>query len=214
MVRLAELQVQGRGRRGRSWASPYASNLALSVGARLPQSPDQLGGFSLCIGLAVADRLQTLEAPDVSLKWPNDVLVGGRKVAGILVELHRAGAASEVVVGVGINFRLPEAVRAGIEQPVTDLEEAGLHLSRNQLAAGLISSLVDYIEVFAADGFPPMTGAFDALHRYHRQTCTVLLGNETVTGKVAGVSNQGELLLEIDGRIRRFSAGEVSLRPV
>ncbi|MGD8829310.1 MAG: biotin--[acetyl-CoA-carboxylase] ligase, partial [Pseudomonadales bacterium] len=104
VVRLAELQVQGRGRRGRSWASPYASNLALSLGARLPQTPDLLGGFSLCVGLAVADRLSTAGVPDIELKWPNDVLAQGRKIAGILIDLHRADPGSEVVVGIGLNF--------------------------------------------------------------------------------------------------------------
>lgn len=214
MVRLAELQLEGRGRRGRGWVSPYANNLALSLGARLPQAPEQLGGFSLCVGLAVADRLHTLDVPGVSLKWPNDVLVNDRKIAGILIELHRSGSGSEVVIGVGINFRLPAAVRAAIDQPVTDLEDAGRRLSRNLVAAGLISSLVDYIDVFAAEGFGPMARAFDTLHRYHRQNCTLLLGSETLTGTVVGVSGRGELLLEIDGRIRPFHAGEVSLRPV
>jgi len=213
MVRLAELQILGRGRRGKHWISPYASNLALSLGVRLPQSPDQLGGFSLCVGLAVADGLSRFGVPGIALKWPNDVLVNGRKIAGILVELHRSDAGTEVVIGVGINFRLPEAARAEIDQPATDLEAEGLHLSRNRVASGLISSIVDFVAAFAEQGFAPMTGAFDALHRYHGQTCNLLLGRETVSGRVVGVSERGELLLEADGGVRAYGAGEVSLRP-
>ncbi|MGE0624652.1 MAG: biotin--[acetyl-CoA-carboxylase] ligase [Pseudomonadales bacterium] len=214
VVRLAELQLQGRGRRGRGWVSPYANNLALSLGARVPQPTEQLGGLSLCIGLAVADRLKTLDVPEVSLKWPNDVLVAGRKIAGILIELHRAGSGSEIVVGVGVNFRLPPEARTAIGQPVTDLEEVHGRPSRNLVAAGLISSLVDYIDAFAQAGFGPMAEAFNGIHHYHGRDCALLLGNETVMGRVAGVSDRGELLLEVDGRVRSFNAGEVSLRPV
>jgi len=212
-VRLAELQIQGRGRRGRDWISPYGNNLAMSVGAHLPQTPDQLGGFSLSMGLAVADLLEGTGVEGVELKWPNDVLVGGSKIAGILIELHSCDAGTEVVIGVGVNFLLPIEARAAIDQPVTDLHETGRSISRNRLAGGLISSLVDFIDGFAERGFPPMRESFDRAHRFHDQTCVLHLGNETVTGIVRGVGDGGDLLLELDGQLRSFSAGEVSLRP-
>jgi BirA family biotin operon repressor/biotin-[acetyl-CoA-carboxylase] ligase len=113
-----------------------------------------------------------------------------------------------------MNFRLPEAVRAAIDQPVTDLQEAHGPVSRNLVAAGLISSLVDYLEAFAASGFAPMVDAFNALHFYHGRHCTLLLGSESVTGQVAGVTERGELLLKTGDQVRSFNAGEVSLRPV
>ena len=218
LVRLAELQLEGRGRRGRNWISPYGNNLALSLGARIAGRPDTLGGFSLCLGLAVADHLDTLEIGEVELKWPNDVLIEGRKVCGILVEVHGGRGYTEAVIGVGVNVRLPAEARAMIDQPVTDLAEfagpSGTVVSRNRLAAGLISSMVEFMEGFSRRGFAPMAGSFNARHRFHGQTCMVLLGGESVRGKVQGVSELGELLMEVDGQLRRFNHGEVSLRPV
>lgn len=213
LVRLAELQLQGRGRRGRGWMSPYANNLAMSLGARLPQRPDQLGGFSLCAGLAVADRLQLFGVPGVELKWPNDVLVHGAKVAGILIELHGVHGGSEVVIGVGVNFRLPAAVKQAIDQPITDLADSGRQLSRNEVAAGLISSLVDFIHGFSEYGFEPMRSVFNDQHRFHGRDCTLLTSGGTLTGRVRGVTGQGELLMERNGRLETYNSGEVSLRP-
>ncbi len=211
-VRIAELQVQGRGRRGRSWQSPYGQNLALSLGVRLAVTPDALGGFSLSAGLAVADALQTAGVDTVSLKWPNDVLVDGRKIAGILVEIHPAGPATDVIVGIGINFRIPQAARSRIDQPVIDLQELGGEFSRNEIAGRLISSLVDFSEGFAAGGFAPMRDAFNHLHWYHDRACMLLMGDQTVNGLVRGVTETGELMLEREGRIHTYGAGEVSLR--
>ncbi len=213
VVRLAELQVQGRGRRGRSWQSPYAQNLALSLGVRLPLKPEALGGFSLCIGLAAADALQSAGVPDVALKWPNDVLVRGRKISGILVEVFGAGPETDVIIGIGINFRIPAAARQEIDQPLIDLHEVGSGYSRNALAGALISSLVDFAAGFAETGFAPMRRAFDKLHHYHGQTCTLLLGEDRLQGSVRGVTPEGELEMLVDGQIRSFGAGEVSLRP-
>ena len=211
-VRIAELQVQGRGRRGRSWQSPYGQNLALSLGVRLPLKPDALGGFSLGAGLAAADALQTIGVPDVTLKWPNDVLVRGRKIAGILVEVFSAGSATDVIIGIGINFRIPTEARQEIDQPVIDLAELGDY-SRNALAGALISSLVDFSEGFAETGFAPMRSAFDRLHHYHGERCMLLLGDEQLDGSVRGVTAAGELEMLVAGEIRTFNAGEVSLRP-
>jgi BirA family biotin operon repressor/biotin-[acetyl-CoA-carboxylase] ligase len=140
------------------------------------------------------------------------VLVDGRKIAGILVEIHDAGPETDVVIGTGINFRLPEAVRAQIDQPAIDLEQLGGGFSRNILAARLISSLVDFSQGFLNTGFSPMREAFDRLHWYHDQSCTLLMGEQRIAGHVLGVTESGELVLEVDGQARTFSAGEVSLR--
>jgi BirA family biotin operon repressor/biotin-[acetyl-CoA-carboxylase] ligase len=225
VIRMAELQVQGRGRRGRSWISPYANNLAMSIGAELARPPEQLGGFSLCVGLAVADCLESLGLEGVELKWPNDVLLDGRKVAGILIELHKMDAGprsgthsgthsgTRIVVGVGLNVRISPEARRAIDQPVADLGAASERIPRNRLAGSLISSLVDFIEGFAAAGFEPMRETYDRVHRFHHSNCLLLLGEEQIQGVVRGVTAGGELLLEVDGEVRSFGAGEVSLRP-
>ena len=222
LVKMAELQVQGRGRRGRAWMSPYGNNLAISLGARVPQKPDQLGGFSLCIGLAVVDYLGSCGVAGLELKWPNDVLIDGHKIAGILIELHSLPASSqtsgqegtEIVVGVGVNLKLPPEARAAIDQPVTDLQETGVAVSRNLLAGGLISSLVDFVQGFSEHGFAPMRDLFNRLHRFEGRECRMICGSESIVGVVRGVTDGGELRLSVAGEIRTFSAGEVSLREV
>ena len=212
VVTTAELQIAGRGRRGRHWLSPIGQNLAISIGALLPASPAEMGGFSLCAGLAVMDALNWVGAQSVALKWPNDVLLSGKKIAGILVELSAHGAGTQAVVGVGINVRMPEATLLDIEQPVADLSGVNPAVSRNLLAAKLVSSLFDYLRGFSENGFESMRASFDAHHAYHGQPCRLLLAGDEIHGIVRGVTGTGELLLESAGVIGAYSSGEVSLR--
>jgi BirA family biotin operon repressor/biotin-[acetyl-CoA-carboxylase] ligase len=212
VVSIAEVQTAGRGRRGRHWLSPIGQNLALSLGALIPLEPAKLSGLSLAIGLAVHDVLLAVGADSVSLKWPNDVLLSGSKIAGILVELAVHPRGTQVVVGVGINVRIPPATILNIEQPIADLASLTPAVSRNFLAATLISSLLDYLRGFETTGFAPMRELFNANHAFHQRRCRVLLGEREVHGVVAGVTDKGELILETDGVQSAYSSGEVSLR--
>lgn len=214
VVELAELQVQGRGRRGRRWISPFARNLALSMGVWVPQPPHELGGLSLAVGLAVLDELRRHGIAELELKWPNDVLLAGKKLAGILVELVPRDNGTELVVGLGLNMCLPEAARSDIDQPVTDLTQAGVHLSRNELIAGLVSSIVDYVDGFGQKGFALMQSVFDQNHRFHGRPCRLVQGAMETHGVVLGVTSRGELLLDTAQGPLAFSAGEVSLRGI
>lgn len=211
-VAIAELQLQGRGRRGRGWQSPFGSNLALSAGLSLPQKPADLGGFSLCIGLALVDQLLELGIQGVEVKWPNDVLLDGRKLAGILIELVPYPDRTDVVVGVGVNLQLTSSVRSLIDQPIADLRECGCSVSRNLLAARLLSSIVDYAEGFAQQGFRPMVEVFNSHHRFHRQPVRLLQTDGESCGVVQGVTETGELILETGSGTCVYNAGEVSLR--
>jgi BirA family biotin operon repressor/biotin-[acetyl-CoA-carboxylase] ligase len=212
-IRMAELQTAGRGRRGRQWLSPFGQNLALSMGVLLPLAPAQLGGLSLAVGLAVHDALTQMGARDVQLKWPNDVLIGQAKLAGILVELAVHEQGTQVVVGIGVNVALTQEAQQGIDQATADLSGSSAQVSRNRLSAEIINSVLDYLRGFAVSGFQPMVTSFNDHHAYHGQTCRLLMGSEVVTGVVKGVSDQGELLLESDGELIRYASGEVSLRP-
>jgi len=211
-VSTAEVQTAGRGRRGRHWLSPIGQNLALSLGALMPLEPAKLGGLSLAIGLAVQDVLQAAGADSVALKWPNDVLVDGAKIAGILVELAVHPRGTQIVIGVGINVRIPPATLRNIDQPTADLSGLEPPISRNLLAGKLISGLVDYLQGFEKAGFAPMRELFNAHHAFHQHHCRVLLGAEEIHGLVVGVSDHGELILEVDGVQTTYSSGEVSLR--
>ena len=215
-VCLAELQIQGRGRRGRKWVSPFAGNVALSVGITLDKALHELGGLSLVVGLAALDCLQTLGVDDLGLKWPNDIFLGGRKLGGILIELKaQAGSATrpiEAVIGIGLNVDVSARVKDAVDQAITDLAAEGYRLSRNLLVARLVSSLVDYVKEFEEVGFAPMRELFNDHHLYHHQTCSITQGNNEVVGRVTGVTDAGEILLETGSTARAFAAGEVSLR--
>lgn len=210
---LAEFQSGGRGRRGRTWISPYARNLALSLGVATRRTLPELGGLSLVVGLALADVFETLAVDDVQLKWPNDVLVSGHKLSGVLVELVQRGKAVEAVVGIGINVHITETEATRIEQPVTDLRRHGVVAPRTELVAVLVRKLREHLELFEQEGFGPFVTAFNDLHVYHGETCALVQGKHTIVGEVQGIGEQGELLLRTSEGVQRFHGGEVSLRP-
>jgi len=212
VVITAELQLGGRGRRGRRWLSPFARNLAVSVGFELALAPAQMGGFSLAMGIAVVDTLERAGVHGVALKWPNDVLLDGQKLCGVLVDVIAAPRGVRVVVGVGVNLELPEAARAEIDQPATDLASARVTVSRNALAAGLVCSLVDFATGFEEFGFEPMVGTYDAHHFYQGRSCRIVQGDRSTSGIVRGVTAGGELVLDTETGTHAYGAGEVSLR--
>ena len=209
---LAEFQYGGRGRRGRNWLSPFARNLAMSLGRASTRSLSELGGLSLVVGLALADAFENLAVQGVQVKWPNDVLVSGHKLSGILVELVQRKRRVEYVIGIGVNVHITEAESRRIEQPVTDLRRLGVALSRTDLVVVLMQRLKEYLELFERDGFGPFVTAFNDLHLYHRQTCLLVHGNTTTVGVVEGIGQQGELLLRTEAGVQRYHGGEVSLR--
>ena len=210
-VCLAEVQVQGRGRRGRNWMSPFGAQLAVSLGLAVERPPAELGGVSLVVGLAVADALDQLGVADVTLKWPNDVLLGAAKLGGILIEMVH-GRGTELVVGVGINVALPEAVRNQLPHAVASLADRPGSPGRNPLAACIISRVVEFVRAFDDQGFGPFRPVFEARHHYHGQDCVLLQGDLVIAGTVTGISDSGGLLVHTEGGIREFHGGEVSLR--
>ncbi len=210
---IAEFQYGGKGRRGRQWLSPYARNLALSLGCATDRALSELGGLSLVVGLALADLFEELGVADVQLKWPNDILIEGCKLSGVLVELVQQPHAVEVVVGVGVNVELSDGDLELIDQPVTDLRRLGVTESRSELAARLVQRVRAHLALFEREGFAPFVNAFNDLHVFHGQTCAIIQGQDTTHGVVSGIGEQGELMLRTDQGEQRFHGGEVSLRP-
>jgi len=213
-VHLAEVQLAGRGRRGRAWFSPLGGNLAVSLGFAAERPPAALGGLSLVVGLGVVDALDGLGVAGVDLKWPNGLLLGDAKLAGILIELLQTPHGAEFSAGVGINVALPEAVRTGVEQPITDLAHgASAAPDRSLLAGAVISSVVEFVLEFQRLGFEPFRATFDARHCLLGREGTVLAsGAEPQRGEVLGVSASGGLRLRTAAGVREFHGGEVSLR--
>ena len=211
-VLLAEAQTAGRGRRGRQWASPFARNLALSLGIRIRRPLEEIGAVSLAVGVAVANTLAAAGVPGVTLKWPNDVLAGGRKLCGILIELPGAAARPEVVVGIGVNMGSAAALAGRVEQPIADVLEHVPQASRNAIAGALIDAVLALCRRFEAEGFAAIKPAYEALHGFHGRPARIVTGNETFEGTVVGVELDGALRFRGAAGERAFSAGEVSLR--
>ncbi|MCL5502172.1 bifunctional biotin--[acetyl-CoA-carboxylase] ligase/biotin operon repressor BirA [Escherichia coli] len=210
---VAEYQQAGRGRRGRKWFSPFGANLYLSMYWRLEQGPAAAIGLSLVIGIVMAEVLQELGAENVRVKWPNDLYLGDRKLAGILVELTgKTGDAAQIVIGAGINLSMRHAESDVINQGWVNLQEAGVTLDRNMLAARLINALRSALQSFEQEGLSPWLSRWKKLDNFIDRPVKLIIGEREIFGISRGIDAQGALLLEQDGVIKPWMGGEISLR--
>ncbi|WP_067862921.1 bifunctional biotin--[acetyl-CoA-carboxylase] ligase/biotin operon repressor BirA [Neptuniibacter marinus] len=211
---LAEQQLAGRGRRGREWVSPFARNLYFSLVWRFEQGVAALEGLSLLVGLAIVRALEKMEIQGVELKWPNDLLHQGKKLAGILLEVHgEASGQCQVVIGVGINVEMPKEVSEAIDQPWTDLKTiTGGVVSRNQLLAVILNELVVCLERFDKEGFVGLVDEWQSRHAMQNEAVILQIGDEFVEGVCRGVDGSGALLLQSAAGIKAYHGGEISVR--
>jgi BirA family biotin operon repressor/biotin-[acetyl-CoA-carboxylase] ligase len=213
----ADYQYAGRGRRGRVWQSPLGGSLAFSVLWRFERGVSQLSGLTIVVGLALARALGGLTGLPMKLKWPNDLLVGYRKLAGILVEVQgEIAGPSFAVIGIGVNERLPEQHRLEIDQAVVDLAELNVTAGRERILLAILKELTDLMKLFEHGGLAELKGEWAAWHVHESREVTVRLPDGTDhSGVASGVDDGGNLILSgATGEVRKFSAGEVSLRPV
>lgn len=216
-VCLAERQTAGRGRRGRHWVSPFASNIYLSLFWRYPLAPAELSGISLAAGLAVVRGLEQLGITGVGLKWPNDLLYGQRKLAGLLLEVAgEQGGPSRVVLGLGLNVLMPESEAQAIDQPWVDLYglPGGDAVSRNRLVAAMLENLAVVLSDFESQGLAPLVDEWRRHDLYHGQRICLQMGSRQVEGIHRGIDMTGALILETATGIEVHHGGEVSLRAV
>jgi BirA family biotin operon repressor/biotin-[acetyl-CoA-carboxylase] ligase len=214
-VIVAEHQSAGRGRLGRPWYASVGGALTFSLLWRVASGAAALAGLSLATGIAVARAFEGLGVAGATLKWPNDLVWRGAKLAGILIEMQGdALGPSHAVIGIGVNVRMSDSVRAGIDQPVTDLESAcGCPLDRNVVLARLLAELDRVLVAFERDGFGALAGEWQQRHAYQGCSVNLTLPDGTVYSGIArGVAADGALLLERATRLERFHAGEVGLR--
>ena len=213
---LAEYQSAGRGRRGRQWHSPFGSNLYLSLAWPFRGGASELAGLSLAVGVSVNDALSALGISGGGLKWPNDLLFGGKKLAGILIDLRgEADGVVWAVIGVGINVLMTGDAVSSIDQPWTSCaEHSEAALSRNQLAAGVIKALFTDLSRFEAEGFAAFQARWQELDVLQGQPVWVEMGGKSVRASALGVDGSGGLLVEIDGERRSITSGEVSVRAI
>jgi BirA family biotin operon repressor/biotin-[acetyl-CoA-carboxylase] ligase len=212
---IAEAQTAGRGQRGRRWQSPFASGFLGSVLWQFDQGLASLGGLSLAMGVAVADALADCGA-EVGLKWPNDIVVDGRKLGGILIDAGgEAHGRCHVVVGLGLNGRLPPAAHGEIDQPATDLAAVlGREVDRNDLAAALLTHVLRSLHTFARQGFGSFRARFIERDALRDQAVEVRIGTAHYQGIAHGVDDNARLCVTIAGVRQCFDVGEVRVRGV
>ncbi len=215
---LAEVQSEGRGRRGRRWIAPFASGICLSINWGYRDAPASLGALSLAAGVAVLRALRGQGATKLGLKWPNDIVCPQGKVGGVLVDLRGdAAGPTYLVVGIGINVRLPQATldelrAAGVD--AADLASLELRPGRNHLAAALISELALALSEFGARGMTAFAEEWRAADALAGHRVRVLQGGEPIEGLARGIDADGALLVDVAGESRRILSGEVSVRQV
>lgn len=208
---LAECQTGGRGRLGRRWVSPFARNLYLSIAWEFDGGITVVEGMSLAVGVAARRALTALGVSGVGLKWPNDLLRGGRKLGGILIEVSGdPEGLCRVVTGIGINVAMPAAAATAIDQPWADLSDC--HVSRDRLAAALLDQLLPLLRDFPEQGFRAWRSEWEAAHAHQGRPVRVSAGARVLDGIAHGVDDRGALALACADGLRHVSGGEVSLR--
>lgn len=216
-VILSEYQTMGRGRRGKNWVSPFAANLYLSMVWDFDQGASALQGLSLAIGVAVSRALKQLQVEGVQLKWPNDIYINNKKLGGILLEMvgDPAGQCT-VIIGIGINHRMPEQSGEAIDQQWTDLAAVTSEaVSRNKLAAYIINHCFDILSDYQQKGFTRYQEEWQAIDAFQGAQAVVSTVNQSTVGMPVGVDEFGALKMKLaNGEVKTFIGGELSLRGV
>ncbi|PHM45521.1 bifunctional biotin--[acetyl-CoA-carboxylase] ligase/biotin operon repressor BirA [Xenorhabdus miraniensis] len=211
---VAEYQYAGRGRRGRQWVSAFGRNLYLSMYWRLEQGPAAAIGLSLVVGIVIAEVLNRQGAAErVKVKWPNDLYLDDKKLAGILVELTgKTGDAAQIVIGIGINISMSSEQQKSINQRWINLQQAGMTVERNKLIAEIIAELKKTLTQFENEGLSPFIPRWLKLDNFINRSVKLIIGEQEIHGIARGIDQQGALLLDINGVITPYIGGEISLR--
>lgn len=214
---LAEYQSAGRGRRGRQWVSPFGCNLYLSMYWKLDQGPAAAIGLSLVVGIVIAETLNKISQEKVKVKWPNDLYMNDKKLAGILVELTgKTGDAAHIIIGIGINIGMNVnniENSNSINQEWASLRDEVENIERNELSANIIQALKKSLITFENEGLKPFLDRWFKLDNFLNRNIKLLIGNDIITGIERGINEQGALMLQKDnGDIIPYIGGEISLR--
>lgn len=218
-VLLAEYQTAGRGRRGRSWVAPPGGSICLSLSWAFREVPQDLGALGLVIGVCALRALRESGLEEARLKWPNDLLVEGRKLGGILIELRaESDGPAYVVIGIGLNVALGAKLLERIGEtgmaPI-DLASAGLKQpSRNALAATLVSQVIRGLLVFEKEGLRPFAEEWRDADALRGRQVDVHTLEGIARGLARGIDLHGALVVETPDGVKRFISGDVTVRTV
>lgn len=206
---LTECQWAGRGRRGRQWLAGYGEAILMSVRLRVARPPAQHPGLALAAGCAVAEALAPLMTQAPRLKWPNDLLVGDAKLGGLLVESAGAGS---LVLGLGVNWRLPAPAGRGLARPVASLAPLLVRPQpRSEVAGRLLAALLAAGEAFDRQGLPGFLARFAALDALAGRQVLVESAAGVHAGRACGLAPDGALRVDHDGRTVAYHSAEVTL---
>jgi BirA family biotin operon repressor/biotin-[acetyl-CoA-carboxylase] ligase len=216
VVAVSEAQSAGRGRRGRQWLSPFARNIYCTIGIIKEIPASSQGLLSIVTGVALCRALEQNTVAMVGLKWPNDLLLDGRKLGGILIESRPLDEAFfYFAIGFGLNVFMSAAELAEIPQPATSLAQvATAEVDRTQVLTASIDRVIRSIRAFDHSEAQELIAEFTQLDVFHGHPIDVIAGDRRVRGINRGITPGGQLQIETEQGLEIHSAGEISLRPV
>lgn len=217
---VAECQTGGRGRRQRYWHSPAGGNIYLSLGWRFEREDAGLSSLPLVVAISVCGALERTGLTGHGIKWPNDILVNGEKLAGILVEMQSNGTGPALaVIGIGLNVRMPEPTEkeaaSVIDRPwtdlVTQLDAGHAGINRNWVISLLLEELLSALQRFEKGGFREFRSSWEDLDLLRGRRVELKVSGRSLLGIARGVDEIGGLLMEIEGTgLQVFHSGEAS----
>ena len=214
LIRVAETQTSGRGTKGRPWISVPGGSLTFSILRSVTDTSllKDISSLPLVVGLSLVRSINASADIDCRLKWPNDILFQRKKLGGILIESTSINRQCFVVIGVGINVCVPRALLEDINQPAIDLHSLGASIDRNILIGNMLIELDNLLDRYFVDGFDYFRKEWCAMHAYHNQMVSFALPDgRRLEGEVIDVDSNGALVLNINGKVRRYISGEIQL---
>ena len=213
-VELAEKQTAGRGRRGNNWHSPSKQNIYCSIGIKKTIQAEHLGLISLVVGISIVDTLQRLGITDIGVKWPNDILLQGRKLGGVLIET-KVLSHNEfyLAIGFGLNVNLSDKECKDIGQPAISLKQLdNVTFDRQQLLVELIPQILQQTMSFEEGSIDKLIQQFHQFDSYAGKEVVVKTRTEEILGITVGLERTGWLKVKTEHGVQSFSAAEISLR--
>ncbi|UML93954.1 bifunctional biotin--[acetyl-CoA-carboxylase] ligase/biotin operon repressor BirA [Shewanella xiamenensis] len=212
-VCVAEYQSAGRGRRGRTWVSPYGHHLYFSQFWSFPQGMAQAMGLSLVVACSLVEVLKSFGVDNIGVKWPNDIYLNYKKLAGILIEMSgQADSECQLIIGIGVNMAMSEDQGKGIDQPWSDLSSLTDMPNKTNLVIALHKQLKRDIQLFEREGLAAFKTRWQQADLFHGKEVRLLMGENHVDGICRGIDEQGAVLLETADGIQAYIGGEISLR--
>ena len=215
LVIFAEQQTSGKGRRGKTWESPANVNIYLSFGWYSSLKLSDLEGLSLATGVEISNHLEPIIGESLKLKWPNDLFLSEKKTGGILVETTTNQKGTSIVVGVGLNVLMSDKEENSIDQDWTSLSiHFGKDFDRNKIAGHILEALFHLKNNFETNGFSHYKDRFEELNILKNKECLATFDDMSLMGLVEGITENGELIFNENGKIHRLRYGDVSIKKI